>query len=138
MIYVSRISTPANTTEASPKETVLEVDPGIIHLLEISFPPGAAGLLHLQIFRELHQVWPSNPDADFAWDDVDSSWPEWYEIEVQPLRLLLRTWNEDDTYAHEVVVRFGLLPRAVLTPTNPEAGILARLERRLFGRRGGA
>lgn len=136
MIYVKRITTQPNVTALDPTVTVVEVDPGIIHLLEISFPPGAAGLLHLTINRELHQVWPSNPDADFAWDSIDSSWPEWYSIEAEPLRLLLRTWNDDDTYAHDVVVRFALLPRDVLERPSPEAGILTRLERRLFGSRG--
>jgi hypothetical protein len=137
MIYVQRVTTPANTAEASPLVTPLELDYGIVHRVEISFPPGAAGLLHLQIRYALHQVWPSNPGGSFAWDSDSYEFDEFYPLETVRPVLDLVTWNLDDTYAHDVDVRLGLLPREAIQPERAEVGLLQELTRRLLGRRAG-
>jgi hypothetical protein len=135
MFYVERITTPANTTEAAPLETVLDLDPGIIHQLEISFPPGPAGHLHIAILIGLSQIWPSNPEGDFAWDNINIATREWVPVETPPVRLTLVTWNDDDLYDHDCEVRVGVLPRSVLQPDRGEAGLLAQLVGALTGRR---
>jgi len=109
MIYDFEISTPANTARTAPVETTLELTPGVIHKLDILFPPGPAGLLHMVIMRELTQLWPSNPDGNFASDDEVISYPEYYDLLEAPHELQAVTWNEDDTYDHIVHVRFGIL-----------------------------
>lgn len=109
MIYRFGISTPANTGASAKKRTNLKITAGVIHQLDLIFPPGPQGLLHVQINRGLNQVWPSNPEGSFAADNNMISFRERYEIMTEPYELEAYTWNEDDTYAHGVIIRIGIL-----------------------------
>jgi len=80
MIYRFAITTPEKTYETAKKETVFKLARGVIYKIEFDFPPGPQGTLHLAIRRELHQIWPTNPDGDFAADDRLISFPEYYEL----------------------------------------------------------
>lgn len=135
MIFVHTVSTPAGTTEASPQRTELSLNLGILHRLDVGFPPGPQGLLHAAIERDGRQLYPSNPQGDFAWDDSIQNYPTWFELEVEPFAVVARTWNDDVTYAHDVTLTFLILPREVLQPPRPEAGILQRLGAVVGGRR---
>lgn len=114
MIYSFTISTPANTTEVNAQETTLKLNKGVIHRLEVLFPAGPAGLLHLQIKEGLYQLWPGNSEGNFAEDDNALSFAEYYELFRLPYRLTARTWNLDDTYAHKVTIRIGVMKKNVL------------------------
>lgn len=111
MIYAFNISTPLNTTEANKKSTALRLGRGVIHKVEIDFPPGSQGTLHIAIRRGLNQVWPTNPADYFAADDRLISFPEYYELLWPPFRLVAETWNESLNNAHTVTIRIGLLKR---------------------------
>jgi len=127
--YVFNVSVPPNTAETRPVVVNAKLNPGIIHRVSILFPPGPAALTHLQIRRGNHQVWPSNPDSDFASDDEVISWEDNYPLDDEPLILQLVAWNQDDTYPHTITVRFGLLPREQA----PTSGILGQVLARLGG-----
>ncbi len=111
MIYRFGISTPANTSKGNQQKTVLKIARGIIHQLEVIFPSGPGGLLHVKINRGLHQVWPSNSDEAFASDNESLSFREHLELLTEPYKLEVYTWNEDDTYPHSVIIRLAILPR---------------------------
>lgn len=114
MIYNFTITTDLNTTYANRKLTRIVLAPGIVHRLEILFPPGPAGLLHVLITDGLHQVWPTNPDEDFASDDEVVAFNEYYEMRRRPFELQVYTWNLDDSYNHTLILRIGVLPRKQL------------------------
>lgn len=116
MIYRFNISTAANTLETAKQRTVLQVVPGVVHLLEILFPPGPQGYLHLAINQGLNQVWPTNPDADFASDDNLIRFREFYEVFSKPAQFTAYTWNLDDTYSHSVIIRIGVLKKSIIAP----------------------
>jgi len=110
MIYVFDITTPANTLSSTPKKTVMKLAKGTTYKVEFLFPPGPVGLLHVQVFDALHQVWPSNPGADFSSDSETISFDDQYELDEPPYELQVLTWNEDDTYEHRATIRIGLNP----------------------------
>ena len=110
------ITTPANTAKKDAQKTQIDLCPGVIHLVRIRIPPGSAGLLHCVVNHHLHQIAPSNADEDFHGDNDPIEYREWYELEGQDTQLLVVTWNEDDTYDHEILVQFGVLPAEVLLP----------------------
>jgi len=116
MYHVFPITTPKNTTEDDPKETELVLEPGIIFVVRIRFPPGKAGKLHLQLLHMLHQLWPTNPDKDFYGDDEVIEWTDNYELFWPELTLTARTWNTSLLWDHEVLVSFNILPRAYCYP----------------------
>jgi len=133
LIFNFDISTAANVTQDDPTLTRLTLSHGIIHQLGVGFPPGPAGLLHLQLLTGEHQAWPSNGQGDFNWDGAFFQWLEWYPLEVEPYELVARTWNEDDTYAHGLQIQVSLLPREVLVPVSESLPLLRRISRSLLG-----
>ena len=116
MLFRYSISTDANTAATAKKKTILKVAYGIVTQIDIQFPPGPQGFLHLQINDALHQVWPINPDGDFASDFVNISFREFIPVLTEPLEFQALTWNTDDTYAHLLIIRIGILPVNVAAP----------------------
>src|SRR5574341_393433 len=110
MIYETRLTIPKNTPATSPQTAVIPVHPGIVKRLEIVFPAGCVGLVHLQVFYWEHQIWPSNPDADFSGDDAHLEFEEDLEIVDLPFEFRVEGWNLDDTYEHTPIVRVLIIP----------------------------
>lgn len=109
MFYRYSLTVPASTPATAPVSTVMYVCHGIIHQVEIGFPPGCAGLVHVSIFRFEHQAWPTNPDEAFAWDDYNVVVRnEAFGMITQPYTLALRAWSEDDSYSHVIACRIGI------------------------------
>lgn len=108
MIYAFRLTIPANTLETAPSRETVRLTHGIIHRLEIEFPAGCAGLAHCKILRGLHQVWPTNPDGDFASDDHAIAFDTDYPLTDLPTDLILVGWNVDDTFPHTLTFRIGM------------------------------
>ena len=111
MIYSFAISTPANTAKADRQSTNLKLTQGVIHQVDFVFPTGCAGLLYAAVNYGLHQVWPTNPDEYFHTDGETISFREHYELVFVPFIMSVSTYNLDDTYAHSVIIRLGILPR---------------------------
>ena len=133
MIYSHTLEIPASTTQTDPLTHELLLPHGIIHRLLVGFPPGPNTLAHLQIFRADHQIWPSDPDQDFAWAEHVMDWPEWYEVEGVPYSVSLRGWNTSTRFTHRVWVAVGVLPRQSLQGPSGGMHVLRKLDRLLFG-----
>lgn len=108
MIYRKSITTAANTAEADKQAATFKICKGIIHQIDIVFPPGCGGKLHLAINHGLHQVWPINPDENFASSGETISFEEYIEVNYEPFELTVYTWNLSTTYSHEVIIRLGV------------------------------
>jgi hypothetical protein len=122
MLYVFPIVIPANTTQAAPLKTSLQLTAGTITHVMLQFPPGPLGLAHLYIRNGLNQVWPANPEAQFQSDDETIPWAEEYEIDSPPYRLDAYGWNADDTYPHTITARIEL------TPANVQASLTDQIK----------
>lgn len=109
MFYRYSLLIPASTAQAAPVSTTMQLAHGIVHQVEIAFPPGCAGLVHVAVFRFEHQRWPTNTDQQFAWDDYTIVMRnEKFGLVSQPYTLTLRGWSEDTTFDHTVVCRIGI------------------------------
>ncbi len=113
-IFNADITTPANTPASKPIETEIPITKGVIHKLEIDFPAGSRGLLHLQIKKGDRLLWPANTSGSFRTDNRLISFAEHREITFPPYKLIAVTWNLDDTHDHIVIIRFGILPRRIV------------------------
>lgn len=123
MFYEYRLTIPANTPSSAPLESSVELDHGRIVGVEIQFPPGCVGLVHGQIRRERHQLWPTNVDGDISGDDARIGWVEDYDLDEEPYVVTLRGWNEDDSFSHTITFRFN-----VLSPSPPPAPPVSSME----------
>jgi hypothetical protein len=110
MIYEKRITIPPNTSQASPTTAEILVHPGMLRMVEVTFPPGPAGLAHLQINKWERQEYPTNPNSDFAGDGVQLVFNEDALLIDPPYVYTLVGWNEDDTYEHTITVRMLVIP----------------------------
>lgn len=113
MIYVENITTDANTSETALQKTVMSVASGLVYRVEIQFPPGPYGLLKVKICDGGHQLWPSKNGEYFKGDSCTLSFDDLYIKDVHPLSFDIYTYNEDDTYDHEVIIRLGLVSAEV-------------------------
>ena len=111
MFFDHRVTVPANTTQASPHRETLPLDAGTVTQVDVVFPPGPAGLLHVTIWQGAAQLWPSNGDGSFASDAETLSWAEDFDLLQPPHELTAVCWNDDDSYPHSAVLRFALKRR---------------------------
>jgi len=116
LIYKFQFTIPKNTPETAKIEKTMRICPGIIHRIEIMFPPGCAALAHVEIYHHTVQMWPSNPETDFASDGETIAFREFYLIDEIPAELIAKMWNEDDTYDHTITIRIGVLPEEAVAP----------------------
>jgi hypothetical protein len=116
MRYSASVTIPANTTESDPHEEYLDVCFGTISQVFVLFPPGHAGLTHLQVFYQTRQIFPSTPGESFTGDDTQHVFEERQPILEVPHRLLLRAWNSDTTYEHTIYVGISVLAPEILMP----------------------
>lgn len=110
MIYTVHLTLPANTSKAEPVDEFLKVSPGTLKKIEIQFPPGCAGLVHVQIHHLERLSWPSGGADSFIGDTFPLIFEEDHKILEIPRHFLIRGWNLDDTYPHTPIIRLGILP----------------------------
>jgi hypothetical protein len=109
MFYEFKLTIPANTPATDPTEQTVQLSPGIISHVELQFPRGTVGLVHVVVRRALHQVWPTNPDGDIAAEGINVSWADDYDLSEPPFELTLSGYNLDDTFDHTITFRFELI-----------------------------
>lgn len=126
MFYDFAIIVPKNRTEDIPVETELELTYGIIHRIEVQFPIGTQALAHCRILHRRAQKWPTNIDGSFASDGYVIPIDEHFDLTEPPHTLTAICWNDDDTYAHTITIRVGILPPEIVSPF---AGVIGALKR---------
>jgi hypothetical protein len=125
MFHVYEVTVPKETAQADPLVTEMSLSPGQITQVEIGFPWGCGGLVHVQIWQAEHQVWPSNVEASFAWNDYNVVFPEAHDCAGPDEAWSIRCWNLDERYEHTIQVRIGIL--------SAEKTTLGSIAKSLFG-----
>jgi len=110
MFYHYSITVPAGTLAAAPLKTIIPLSPGEIHQVEIGFPWGCAGLVHVQVYRAEHMMWPTNPGDSFAWNDYNVVFTEAENSFGETEEWSVRSWNLDSRHDHTIIVRIGIIP----------------------------
>lgn len=105
-----------STTEATAQKWHLKLTAGIIHYIEIKFPAGCAGLVHVRLLHGIHPVIPLNAEDDINGDNETIPFKEFYPISPGANILDLQAWNEDEVYDHSISVRIGVLTEEELNP----------------------
>ncbi len=108
MIYSATITNNADTSETDANETTLVLTKGLVWLIEVEFPAGCCGLVHLQIFDGSYQLFPATIGENLRGNGVVLRYDDLYFKNTQPYSLKIKTWNDDENYQHTVQVRIGL------------------------------
>jgi hypothetical protein len=113
MIYDFPVTVLTTNTEDDPAIEDAKLTHGVVHRIEVEFPAGQIGLIHVVINHMGHQVWPSNPAGSFASDDHVVAFDDYYPLLFAPYRFKIIAWTDGTNYDHTVKVRFGLLPESI-------------------------
>lgn len=135
MIFEYDLTVPASTSESSPVSVEMDLAYGVVHRLEVFFPPGCHNLVKVIIRRGVHQVWPTNPDGRLKADAFTISYPVWHEMFDRPYRLIADGWSDDTVYPHSITVRLGMQRPELLTPVSKVKTVLGRLSEMAKGKR---
>lgn len=109
MHYNYDLEIAANVSENNKAQLVCPISYGIIRKVGIYFRGGCADLAHVQIFRFEHQLFPTNVGESYAYDNYAIEFEEYYPIIDSPFELIVRGWNEDDTFSHTISFMFLVL-----------------------------
>ena len=125
MHYDFDIELPPLTSKANMLKFVRPVSYGILKKVSIYFRGGCADLAHVKIYRWERQIFPTNNDGDYAYDDYTVEFEEYYPILETPFNLTIYGWNDDDTFQHTISFMFlilhpEVLGRPELRPTTEE------------------
>jgi hypothetical protein len=123
MNYELRLTVPKNTTKELPVEATLKIHPGVVTRVRLLWPARTSQLGHAQVLHWGIVVWPPYDDQNFTGDGVPIEWNEEYEILDAPYELVVRAWNDDDTYSHTLTFGVAILP----ADTTAGGGVLKRL-----------
>lgn len=109
MLFIGALTIPANTAESTPEVLVCRLTYGTISRGFVCFPPGPKGLAHVIVTHHEAQLWPTNRDESFAWDNFVFEFEEEFELSSAPYSIKIVGWNDDDTYDHTVTVMLNVL-----------------------------
>lgn len=109
MNYSHDLIIPKSTPILTPTTHVLQMAHGVVSKVWMGFPPGCAGWAHVSIHYLNQQLWPSNPDSWYTWDNGVIEFDEDYELTEFPYKLTLKGYNEDDTYPHTIYFTISLI-----------------------------
>jgi len=129
MLYTIVLNVPANTPVTSPVKQDIVLETGVLSKVSVLIPSGHAGLAHLVILYGETQVIPR--EGDISGDDETLTFTECFEIAAPSETLTLVGWNEDDTYDHEFIVRFEVLPLWLAAPAKYIVDLLENVFRML-------
>jgi len=113
MIFQKTITTPANTSQANEQKTVFPVLNGLIYQFELQFPPGSFGLTRVRIKDGGHQVWPMENGEYFRGNDSTIKFDDLYLKLTAPYNFDVLTFNTDDIYEHEIILRLGVVSKDI-------------------------
>lgn len=130
MLYEYDLEVPANTAESDPVTLEMKLTAGVVNKVEVQFPTSTRALVHVQIFRAAHQVWPTNPEGNIKADGHTVVWDEDYKLEDEPLILIVSAWSEADTYDYTVTIRIAMMD---LEKSEQVSGLLGSLKKLLKG-----
>ncbi len=103
----------------------MNLTPGIVHNVIISFPAGAQRLTYVHISRGATTIFPRNQGAFYRYEDYNLEIRDYWPLLGGEHELILKGYNIDDTHDHEILV--------ALQVTDPELffsqlGLLTRMD----------
>jgi len=108
MWYMASVEVPPSTSETQPVVEEIPLTLGTIERVLVGFPYGCAGLVHVTLHDKGWQILPWTLGESLAWDDYMFDLQLHYPLVSEPYTVIVRAWNQDDSYPHTVFVGIGL------------------------------
>jgi len=134
MFFEYPLTVTAGTAKGAPATVEALLCAGTVTRVDVQFPAGCSGMVHVSLWRRDHQVWPVNLDNDIAGEDVVVSWPESYDLEEEPFAFTVKAWSPGTTYPHTITLRFALLSLEEMQEARQAPGLLRRMGQLFLGK----
>lgn len=84
---------------------------GFVSHVQIRFPSGPSGLLHIQVWTATEQLWPGTEDSYFMGDNeaIDFDCEVDVPLVGEDYKLTIKGTNTDDSYSHGALVRIWVV-----------------------------
>lgn len=109
MLFSKVLTVPANTSIASYQEDRIKITTGKIKRIDVYFPWGCAGLVGIQIIRHTWQICPLTRGEWMIGNELLHSYNYNFDIRDDPIELIIKSYNTDDTYAHSPIIGVEML-----------------------------
>lgn len=116
MFYAFPYTVDGSETEAAPYELPMQLTAGVIHQVDVLFQDGCNHEVFVQIFREAHQLWPSNRGEALRGNATATSFREFFELSKGNSKLTAHIWTTLSADFAEVVIQLGVLPKRIIQP----------------------
>ncbi|MBA7494462.1 hypothetical protein ES702_05038 [subsurface metagenome] len=116
MFYAFSYTPTVNDVAETPKNLELRLAAGVIHQVDVLFQNGCAHEEFVQIFDDIHQLWPSNRGEKLRGNATVISFREFYELTPGNSTLTAKIWSTLSTPWYEIIIQIGLLPKRIIQP----------------------
>jgi len=107
MLYVVKLTVPANTPKTKPTRAEIKVHEDMLTRVEAYFPPGCMGLVGSALYYGRMMVWPSR-EGEWVIGDAETVKDDFmYHLPEKPCKLIVKAYNEDTTFSHSVIWRLS-------------------------------
>lgn len=114
VLYEQMITVAANVAVGSPTSQDMVMEKGEAAWIQVRFPAGPAGLLHIAIFDSdgTTQLFPGGSGTWFIGDNEVIEFDTEFKLTTPngDYKFVLKGYNEDDTYQHSALVRVWVIP----------------------------
>lgn len=131
MFYDVALTIPVDTPQTNPAEQEVKLTHGVITHVEVEFPPGCNGMVYAYIRQGLHQVWPTNPDSQFATSGRAIVWNDYIELFTEPYSVVIGGYSPDTRYDHKIIFRFEVTSKDIAERGKVQQGLLSSIGRLL-------
>ena len=128
MLYTKEIIFTKNGSLTNQISSNIKAARGVIHKVDIVFPPGCAGLVKVAICLGSAPMTPSTAGMTISGDAEIVTIPEFINLRKDFNIVKIKGFNTDDTFDHTIFFRIYVLPKEVLIPVGAQEGILAALK----------
>jgi len=126
MWYRGSLTVPADTLESAKVVVDVPVCKGQITKFYRLFPPGCTGQVHLQVYYQTRQIFPSTSGESYIGDGSEILGDATMLLDEPEYVLELRGWSPGTSYDHIVYCEFYIarpvlaVPVPLVRPTLPE------------------
>ncbi len=115
MDFKCDIALPANTLQSALISQELEIVRGKITNVKVYFPWGCANLAGVSVWYASWQIVPSTLGEWLTGNEILHSIDMDYDITEEPLALIVKGYNLDDTFAHTPWIRCSIITTEIST-----------------------
>lgn len=115
MLYRYSMVVPADTPSNNPFSREIKLEPGIIHYVNVKFPPGCHQLVYFAIFQGANKQFPTNPSEWLRGDGEEIIFRE-HAVNKRGFHWYLKGYSPGTLFEHLITVRIGILPEEDVTP----------------------